>query len=174
MNLVAFNLRGRDGGAMPEMSDAASLRSASGGSSRSYVAHTLSTCHGATEDGTGRGTPLVAMPLRAGRQYSDMGDGTANVIAALAFNCTQDPISGEVAGALSDQGAAVSLAAGVRRLTPRECERLQGFPDDWTRYGGGREMADGPRYRMLGNAVTVPVAEWIGRRIAALSAEGAA
>jgi len=54
----------------------------------------------------------------------------------------------------------------VRRLTPRECERLQGFPDDWTRYDDeGTEIADGPRYRMLGNAVAVPVAEWIGRRI---------
>lgn len=53
-----------------------------------------------------------------------------------------------------------------RRLTPKECERLQGFPDDWTRYyADGTEVADGPRYRMLGNAVTVNVAEWIGRRI---------
>lgn len=54
----------------------------------------------------------------------------------------------------------------VRRLTPRECERLQGFPDDWTRYGhDGREISDSARYRMLGNAVCVNVAEWIGRRI---------
>jgi len=50
----------------------------------------------------------------------------------------------------------------VRRLTPRECERLQGFPDDWTLVDS---MADSPRYRMLGNAVAVPVAEWIGRRM---------
>jgi DNA (cytosine-5)-methyltransferase 1 len=49
-----------------------------------------------------------------------------------------------------------------RRLTPTECERLQGFPDDWTAING---MADSPRYRMLGNAVTVQVAEWIGRQI---------
>lgn len=53
-----------------------------------------------------------------------------------------------------------------RRLTPVECERLQGFPDDWTRYyHDGKRVADGPRYRMLGNAVTVNVAEWIGRHI---------
>lgn len=61
--------------------------------------------------------------------------------------------------------------SGVRRLTPRECERLQAFPDDWTRYGrkpnGTRyELADGPRYKCMGNAVTVSVAEWIGKRIA--------
>lgn len=61
-----------------------------------------------------------------------------------------------------------AIAGGmtVRRLTPRECERLQGFPDAWTRLAAdGREIKDGPRYRMLGNAVAVPVAEWIGRRI---------
>jgi len=54
------------------------------------------------------------------------------------------------------------VGAIPRRLTPRECERLQGFPDDWTAVDG---MKDGPRYRMMGNAVTVPVVTWIGRRI---------
>lgn len=48
----------------------------------------------------------------------------------------------------------------VRRLTPRECERLQGFPDDWT---GGE--SDSARYRTLGNAVAVPVVEWIAKRL---------
>lgn len=47
-----------------------------------------------------------------------------------------------------------------------------GFPDDWTRYGeNGEEIADGPRYRMLGNAVAVPVVEWIGKRIIAATDE---
>ena len=60
-----------------------------------------------------------------------------------------------------------SPAYGVRRLTPRECERLQGFPDDWTRYThDGKEIKDSPRYRMLGNAVTGDVAKWIFKRIA--------
>lgn len=55
---------------------------------------------------------------------------------------------------------------GVRRLTPRECEFLQGFPADWTLYdASGKEISDSARYRMLGNAVAAPVAEWIGRRI---------
>lgn len=54
----------------------------------------------------------------------------------------------------------------VRRLTPRECERLQGFPDDWTLYDSeGKEISDSARYRMLGNAVCVNVAEWIGKLI---------
>jgi DNA (cytosine-5)-methyltransferase 1 len=57
----------------------------------------------------------------------------------------------------------------IRRLTPRECERLQGFPDDWTRYGlmDGKivEISDTQRYKMMGNAVTVNVVEAIGRKI---------
>lgn len=58
----------------------------------------------------------------------------------------------------------------VRRLTPRECERLQGFPDDWTRiaYRGktADECPDGPRYKAIGNSMAVPVMRWIGERIA--------
>jgi site-specific DNA-cytosine methylase len=54
-------------------------------------------------------------------------------------------------------GAATSGPGGVRRLTPVECERLQGFPDDWA-----AGQADSPRYRQLGNAVAVPVAEYVG------------
>ena len=57
--------------------------------------------------------------------------------------------------------------AAVRRLTPLECERLQGFPDDYTRIlYRGKPAADAPRYRALGNAMAVPVMHWIGRRIA--------
>jgi DNA (cytosine-5)-methyltransferase 1 len=62
-------------------------------------------------------------------------------------------------------------ASAVRRLTPVECERLQGFPDDFTLvpYRGGM-MKDGPRYKMLGNSMAVPVVRWIGERIAAVEA----
>jgi len=59
--------------------------------------------------------------------------------------------------------AAVSTGMAVRRLTPRECERLQGFPDDYTAIPGA---ADGPRYKALGNSMAVPVMAWIGKRIA--------
>jgi DNA (cytosine-5)-methyltransferase 1 len=60
----------------------------------------------------------------------------------------------------------VQLGMMVRRLTPRECERLQGFPDDHTRWDAtGKEISDSARYRMLGNAVTTFPAEWIGKRI---------
>jgi len=71
--------------------------------------------------------------------------------------------AGDYTGSLSSTRCdAVAGQFGVRRLTPRECERLQGFPDDWTLVDG---MSDSARYRMLGNAVAVPVVEWIGRRI---------
>ena len=58
---------------------------------------------------------------------------------------------------------------GLRRLTPRECERLQGFPDDWTKIPyRGKDLSicpDSPRYKACGNAVTVAVAEWVLKRL---------
>ncbi|MCA6254596.1 MAG: DNA cytosine methyltransferase [Phenylobacterium sp.] len=60
----------------------------------------------------------------------------------------------------------VATALQVRRLTPTECERLQGFPDGWTAIPyRGKPAADGPRYKALGNSMAVPVMAWIGRRI---------
>jgi DNA (cytosine-5)-methyltransferase 1 len=74
----------------------------------------------------------------------------------------------EIACTLESSGGgnnrqAVALGMQVRRLTPVECERLQGFPDDYTNI---RESCpDGPRYKALGNSMAVPVMRWIGRRI---------
>lgn len=63
----------------------------------------------------------------------------------------------------------INEGIGVRRLTPLEAERLQGFPDRWTEFGvvDGElvRTSDSSRYRMLGNAVAVPVVEWIARRL---------
>jgi DNA (cytosine-5)-methyltransferase 1 len=63
----------------------------------------------------------------------------------------------------------VMISSGVRRLTPIECERLQGFPDNWTqipwRGKPAEECPDGPRYKAIGNSKAVPVVRWIGRRI---------
>lgn len=61
--------------------------------------------------------------------------------------------------------AGVHTETVVRRLTPLECERLQGAPDGWT-----DGQADSPRYRQLGNAVAVPVFEWVARRLVAIDA----
>lgn len=67
-------------------------------------------------------------------------------------------------GAATDRGTRIVdvTRARVRRLTPRECERLQGFPDDWTAIPGAK---DSPRYAALGNSMAVPVMHWIGRRL---------
>lgn len=67
-----------------------------------------------------------------------------------------------------DTGSAhtVVTPSAVRRLTPTECERLQGFPDDYTLIGfRKRPAADGPRYKALGNSMAVNVMRWLGRRI---------
>jgi DNA (cytosine-5)-methyltransferase 1 len=62
----------------------------------------------------------------------------------------------------TNQQRFVHQEMAVRRLTPRECERLQGFPDDYTAIPNG---ADGPRYKALGNSMAVPVMHWIGKKI---------
>lgn len=67
---------------------------------------------------------------------------------------------------------AIAHAMAVRRLTPRECERLQGFPDDYTLIPWrNREAPDGPRYKALGNSMAVPVMRWIGARISLIHHE---
>jgi len=61
----------------------------------------------------------------------------------------------------------VATGMQVRRLTPIECERLQGFPDGYTDIRPrGKDTPDGPRYKALGNSMAVPVMRWIGERIA--------
>ena len=124
-----------------------------------FVTHSLrGEGFDASEDGTGRGTPLVpvAFDMR-GREDGAQLEGphdTANIRAA--------------SGGSSRSYVA---ASAVRRLTPRECERLQGFPDDYTLIPyRGKPAADGPRYKALGNSMAVPVMRWIGERIAAADA----
>jgi DNA (cytosine-5)-methyltransferase 1 len=140
------------------------------------IAHSLtSEGHDASEDGTGRGTPLLAFTL--GQNDRNRSQGPANYIAAplshgsnpnsnaagrrreddvnLAYSLRRDPGG-------TGQGHNTTYIGGVRRLTPIECCRLQGLPDDWL---GGNEPPDSPKYAALGDAVTVPVAEWIGSRL---------
>ena len=65
--------------------------------------------------------------------------------------------------------APILATSTVRRLTPTECERLQGFPDNWTRIpwrgASAEDCPDGPRYKACGNSMAVPVMRWIGERI---------
>ena len=107
---------------------------------------------------------LVAFDWQAGDDSSFNDDGRGRKYIARA---------GDYAGALSTsrRDAIAGPSVGVRRLTPRECERLQGFPDDWTLIDWkGKPSPDSRRYAALGNAVTVQVAEWIAHRIVAADA----
>lgn len=129
------------------------------------VAHTLrGEGHDAGEDGTGRGTPTIAYILH-GSMASEVASETD------VHTCLAARMPGKV-----DNSATTVLASrfGVRRLTPRECERLMGLPDDYTFVPFGKKgklMADSPRYRMIGNGIAVPVLRRIGERI--WSVEGA-
>lgn len=225
-----------------------------------FIAHSLrADGFDASEDGTGRGTPLVpvfvpsedlsptlmagsANPQAHGKKNgtdrealvvaftakdygADAGEisptlragghtgshANAGVMPAVAFQergregGRSLEVGGDLAFALlapagGGRAQERNVAAGmqVRRLTPRECERLQGFPDDYTLIPGkaARQMeadmlaylratrpdlseaeaqrlaADGPRYKALGNSWAVPCARWIGERIAAVDALG--
>jgi len=65
-----------------------------------------------------------------------------------------------------NEAVVIQQAMAVRRLTPKECERLQGFPDSYTDIKPkGKPTPDGPRYKALGNSMAVPVMAWIGQRI---------
>jgi DNA (cytosine-5)-methyltransferase 1 len=95
-------------------------------------------------------------------------NATESRATVLAFHMTQDPISGDVSPSLGTTTAMTPSA--VRRLTPVECERLMGWPDDHTRWrADGTEQADSHRYRQCGNGVASPVAEWVAKQIGALS-----
>lgn len=193
------------------------------------VAHSLrAEGFDASEDGTGRGIPLVPAvhPTLMSNSNSTGGnrspgmdaDSAAGLIPLLAFDCKASGRNGfsvgEVAPPLRAMNSANSNAnAGgqiavafdlrgreggaqfegphhtanlraassgssrsyiaslrVRRLIPRECERLQGFDDDYTLVNfRGKPAADGPRYKALGNSMAVNVMRWLGYRIAAAS-----
>jgi DNA (cytosine-5)-methyltransferase 1 len=95
-------------------------------------------------------------------------NGMAILAPALTAsnNPSRSPQSSEVTQQI---GAVFRAVLQVRRLTPRECERLMGFADDYTLVPyRGKPAADGPRYKALGNSMAVPVMRWIGRRIAAV------
>lgn len=100
-------------------------------------------------------------------------------LICMADDNAKAAIDEDMCGSLKVGGSAPSIAQGrmiVRRLTPMECERLQGFPDDWTKvpYRGkpAEECPDGPRYKAIGNSFAVPVVRWIGERIAMADKEG--
>lgn len=199
--------------------DVAACLNAKGGASRmdfeseTLIAHTL-TGGGfdASEDGTGRGTPIP--PLWANKNYGANGLGVGQSgdpsmtldrsgAAAISFHARQDPdSSSEVTPPLDTDDRTIGIAFDttqitsaenrcdprpgdachplsatahppawattyeVRRLTPVECARLQGVPDDYLDIlYRGKPAADGPKYKALGNGFAVPVVRWVGERI---------
>jgi DNA (cytosine-5)-methyltransferase 1 len=196
------------------------------------VAHTLrSEGFDASEDGTGRGPPLVCFPAEMSATQTHIRGDIAGALSvkhlqAIAFDAkrnggvsedaaptlramdhdsshanaggmmavaiqeravAENPKSGPDGKGWRDDGAAYSLEArgpqavasereqwAVRRLTPRECERLQGLPDDFTNipWRGKNHAPDGPRYRAIGNAWPLNVADWLAGRIDQQEREG--
>lgn len=151
------------------------------------VAHTLRAAgFDASEDGTGRGTPLVPVysPRHAAtltRRAESAGNGgyagrrQEDDVNLVAFDARQSDVLlyGDKTGPLDTHGSSIAVLSrmAVRRLTPRECERLQGFPDDYTSIPyRNKPAADGPRYKALGNSMAVNVMRWIGMRIALVDA----
>ena len=116
-----------------------------------FVAHSLRPeGFDASEDGSGRGTPIVPVAF----------DWYASQSQSLPIDEGVSPPLKTTMQPAMQQGWA------VRRLTPRECERLQGFPDDFTNVPyRGKPAADGPRYKALGNSMAVNAMRWIGQRI---------
>lgn len=185
------------------------------------VAHTLKAEGAdASEDGTGRGTPIVAFdttqitskanrsnpqpgdpchPLSAGAHppaitvairgreggaTAEIGGEIATALRAsqgggdkphvLAFGWQNSEYQGDsvdehITPTLDKSKTPAVLTSAVRRLTPVECERLQGFPDEYTaipwRGKPADQCPDGPRYKALGNSWAVPLFAWLGRRI---------
>lgn len=156
-------LRGREGGATAELGGevATALRASQGGGDKPHILAFSSKDYGAD---AGELSPT----LRAGGHTDSHAN--AGVPPAIAFqskashhqSMNPDTISPSLQVGKSD-GVAAFYGSAVRRLTPKECERLQGFPDGYTKISD--KTADGPRYKALGNSMAVPVMRWIGERI---------
>lgn len=158
---VAFSveMRGRLEGNVPEgFHPTVNIRASSGGSTNSMVCAPVAF-DTYNQDITGQ----VTHALRDGHS-----EGTPAVVAPT-ITSTNDPSRSPQSSEITAQVAAVSSAvSAVRRLTPTECARLQGFPDDWCDIVfRGKPAADGPKYKAFGNSMAVPVITWIGERIAA-------
>lgn len=130
-----------------------------GGGSELLVAHSLrGEGFDASEDGTGRGTPLVPVAFDCkGTQVQFSTDGTHPTLRSMGHADSHQNGGGH---------AAVATPYAVRRLIPKECAKLQGFPPDHTAITvRGKPASDGPQYKALGNSMAVPVIAWIMERM---------
>jgi DNA (cytosine-5)-methyltransferase 1 len=150
------------------------------------VADTVSANYGMG----GGNTPLVQQPIAVDTFNQTINERTSQTIGSSAsdvnhYGAVLQPIAVDVynqsidgqtsatiteaVGGTNTSGPKVMHSMAIRRLTPKECERLQGFPDDWTKIPYRNKEADqcpdGPRYKACGNSMAVPVMRWIGERI---------
>jgi DNA (cytosine-5)-methyltransferase 1 len=139
---IAVSLRGREGGGTAELSGEVmpSIRASQGGGDKPHVLQGV-TIHGTDKTATAASFTELAGSLR-----------------------TKPP------GSIENSSTTAMLhGSAVRRLTPTECERLQGMPDDYTlipwRKKAAVECPDGPRYKAIGNSMAVPVVRWIFERL---------
>jgi DNA (cytosine-5)-methyltransferase 1 len=162
--VVSVALRGRAGGATAELGgmQANALRASQGGGDKGYV--------------------FAPIPIQDAREVEkqqnglgigDAGDPMFTIDAASRHGVLAPTLYTHLGDKrwlenqnVGNYGVMQRAGAGVRRLTPLECERLMGWPDDHTRWtADGREIADSHRYRMCGNGVVAPVAEWLAHRL---------
>jgi DNA (cytosine-5)-methyltransferase 1 len=128
------------------------------------ITHTLKAeGFDASEDGTGRGQPIISVNALYGEDLARTLTAGAGKNSGISSGARDEPLQNGVMSGMA-----------VRRLMPVECERLQGFPDGWTDIPlpgrrasdkPARMAADGPRYKALGNSWAVPNVYWIGKRI---------
>jgi DNA (cytosine-5)-methyltransferase 1 len=147
---VASNVEGSVGEAGDSQPIAFKVRGGCEGGGKGYLgqeeqAFTIS----ATQD------QQIAQPMAVDTYNQTISEHTSQTIGSSASD-------------VNHYGAVLHSMA-IRRLTPKECERLQGFPDDWTKIPYRNKEADqcpdGPRYKACGNSMAVPVMRWIGQRI---------
>ena len=148
-----------------------------------YVAKTLTAGVGQRYDFESENFPIAFGAQNSANQGDSVStevtptlDKSKTPAVAVGADTYNGALTGDVAATLSTgiksttgSGPSVIKDMQVRRLTPTECERLQGFPDNYTRIPWRNKAAedcpDGPRYKAMGNSMAVPVMRWIGERI---------
>ena len=143
------------------------------GFNRETVAQCLTTRTGTALNPFMETLPVTtgALCARTGQSISVQDASQSHLLPVIAFPAemsgTQSATTVNLSPALSvKHTTAVHSASAVRRLTPIECERLQGFPDNYTDIRlNDKQTPDGPRYKAMGNSMAVPVMNWIGERI---------
>jgi site-specific DNA-cytosine methylase len=149
------------------------------------VAHAFKIRGGVEREDGSRGSTNIGK--QAGKGYLGSDELAFTVASSpdqylahsIGTDCYNGAITGDVAATIGTPGSSVNAsgptvmtAMQVRRLTPTECERLQGFPDGFTNIPWRKkpEAPDGPRYKALGNSMAVPCMRWLGERIQAATA----